>query len=611
MKWYWFRWLLAGLLVLCSGIIGSKSALADATYTIRPFQLTADILPDGDANVRETMTYHFNSGTYHGVYNIQDLRGIRGGKLTGISSQRNNGPVVIAHVGTDQANHTYRLTQTQQQIKVKLYQKVKAGDRVRVTYHYHLRGVVKNYRDTAELNWKLIGSAWDVPLHDVRLMVQLPAKHISSLQAWTHGPAAGVTRVSTKAGRVTMTVGSNPANQFIESHLLFPTQVTATNQNRSKQARKRVVQRQEARLASAANAQLKQRRLRQWIGYWVVVAMIGTTIMAAGWCLKRHPANRHAVPTRITHFFDVPQVSPAVAQVLVDLRWPDTNALTGEIMAAVGRGDLKLIMEQSPEHETARLTRVGTVENVFLHACFATLGNQADSFTLAELEAFAAADQQGVVDQWFKDWQSQINAVARGYQDVPNILYRQRLRWFALGVTGLAGVWLIFAWVLGQTAFLATLVASGCLLMIVWTYLFSHIRVSQYNAAGLQAMNEAQGFRRMLRDIGHFNTAEIGDLILWEQILPYAVAFGLAKQVTKQLHTDFGEQIIETSLPELYPMYFIGNIGQPLMGVVGGSIATAISTADSVSLAGKSGGFSGGGFGGSGGFGGGSGGGAF
>ncbi len=147
--------------------------------------------------------------------------------------------------------------------------------------------------------------------------------------------------------------------------------------------------------------------------------------------------------------------------------------------------------------------------------------------------------------------------------------------------------------------------------MIVWTYLFRHIRVSQYNAAGLRAMNEAQGFRRMLRDIGHFDTAKIGDLILWEQILPYAVAFGLAKQVTKQLHTDFGEQIIETSLPELYPVYFIGNIGQPLMGVVGGSIATAISTADSVSLAGKSGGFSGSGFGGSGGFGGGSGGGAF
>ena len=32
---------------------------------------------------------------------------------------------------------------------------------------------------------------------------------------------------------------------------------------------------------------------------------------------------------------------------------------------------------------------------------------------------------------------------------------------------------------------------------------------------------------------------EVGDIVLWEQIMPYAVAFGLAKKVIKALKAEF------------------------------------------------------------------------
>lgn len=47
----------------------------------------------------------------------------------------------------------------------------------------------------------------------------------------------------------------------------------------------------------------------------------------------------------------------------------------------------------------------------------------------------------------------------------------------------------------------------------------------------------------MLDDIGQFKLRDIGELTLWEQVMPYAIAFGLAKKVLKQLKLEFSEEI--------------------------------------------------------------------
>lgn len=187
------------------------------------------------------MTYQFDDD-YHGVFNVQDLKGIQGAQLEGVTTQLNGGTTVTAAPSETGANNTYQLTQNADRMRVKLYRQVQEDDKLRVVYRYRLKGVVTNYADTAELNWKVIGSGWDVPLNNVKIVIQLPAKNVSALQAWTHGPLSGQTKVERAAGRVTMTLGHNPANQFVESHLLFPTTVTATNTRTNTAKRKATVQ---------------------------------------------------------------------------------------------------------------------------------------------------------------------------------------------------------------------------------------------------------------------------------------------------------------------------------------------------------------------------------
>lgn len=603
-----FLWGIICLLAVLVGVLGTRPVSAAADYTIRPFRMHVTVLKNGNATVTETMTYRFDDD-YHGVYNTQDLRGIRGGKLTGVTTQLNGGRVVTAQPSQSQAANTYQLTTTNQKLKTKLYRSVSEGDRLRVTYQFKLDGVVTNYLDTAQLNWKLIGSAWDVPLQQVKLTIQLPARHIDQLQAWTHGPLDGHTDVNRTAGRITMTVAENEANSFIESHLLFPTSVTATNSRRVDRKHKQAAQKQEAKLVADANAQRQSQRRLVYGGYALLATLIGVTLGGAIWYLKRHPANVYPHPIPVDHFFDIPQVGPAVAESLVDFRWPSTDALTGDIMMAASNRQIKLETIKDGRHETVRLTKTGEVDNYFLQKCFVRLGKQ-DSFTLRELKTFAKHDKKGQVGKWFKHWQEDIDKQVDPYQDGDNTVLRQRLLWLAVGLSVLIGAWGLFAWVMGLDEFALTIGIGGVLLVAVWGYVWRHYwKIDRYNAAGLIQVNEIRGFRRMLKDIGHFNTAQVGDLILWEQILPYAAAFGLAKQVARKLAIDFGSAEVQAAFVDFYPLYFPSTNGAPLGDIVGDSIATSIqSSTNASSTSGGSGGFSGGS---SGGFGGGSGGGAF
>jgi uncharacterized membrane protein len=108
----------------------------------------------------------------------------------------------------------------------------------------------------------------------------------------------------------------------------------------------------------------------------------------------------------------------------------------------------------------------------------------------------------------------------------------------------------------------------------------------------------------MLKDIGKFDLKEVGDIILWEQILPYAVAFDLADRVIDALKFEFGEKAIEDAWG---PNYIFVMSGSDFGRGFSESFSSALSSVSS-SASGGSGGFSSGS---SGGVGGGSGGGAF
>lgn len=150
-------------------------------------------------------------------------------------------------------------------------------------------------------------------------------------------------------------------------------------------------------------------------------------------------------------------------------------------------------------------------------------------------------------------------------------------------------------------SFTATLILFALAIIVT---IYSGKKLSPYTAKGAETTNRVRGFKKMLDEIGNFKMREVGELALWEEIMPYAVALGVSKKVLKQLKLEFADEIDDANILFWGPFYSSGEDG--FASNFNSSFNSGANLNSSTS--GGSGGFSGGS---SGGFGGGSGGGAF
>ncbi|QFR68680.1 DUF2207 domain-containing protein [Companilactobacillus paralimentarius] len=227
-------------------------------FTVKNYDVTVDIKKDGNADLTQKIVYDFQ-GDYHGVYYNQDLKGIKGASDPVVTYNNGAGAKTLVNNDSNQ-NDTVKVTRTDNSMDMKVYHAVDS-EMVTYTYKYQLYGVITNYLDTAELNWKIIGNGWDNDLNNIKLTLNFPEKNITQLQAWTHGPLAGHTEVDKKNGQVVMTLDELPANQSVESHVIFPTTVTADNKNVvNKKAKARILAAEKSK-AEAANARRQREKI--------------------------------------------------------------------------------------------------------------------------------------------------------------------------------------------------------------------------------------------------------------------------------------------------------------------------------------------------------------
>ncbi|MEB3364565.1 DUF2207 domain-containing protein [Lactobacillus sp. R2/2] len=126
-----------------------------------------------------------------------------------------------------------------------------------VTYFYRITNAITNYRDVAELNFKIIGNGWDRDLDYVRASVIFPGP-VKGLKAWAHGPLDGHLQVNPQKGKIVMTAENLAGDMGIEVHTIFPPKITANNKNVKDKNHRQAVIKQEKELAR--NTELKQKR---------------------------------------------------------------------------------------------------------------------------------------------------------------------------------------------------------------------------------------------------------------------------------------------------------------------------------------------------------------
>lgn len=566
---------------------------AAGSYEITGYNATADILEDGSIELTQKIIYAFD-GDFNGVYYDQNLTKIK--QLSDVFvAVTQAGQTTTLKEATTGANNTYQLLQEADKLRIKVFHKVSDED-VTLTYRYKLFGLVTNYRDTAELNWKILGAGWDEPVQNIKVTLNFPTRPQNELQAWSHGPLTGYTAVDKKQGKVTLTLAELPTDQFLETHLLFPTAVTAKNPQFVDKDAKQTIQQAEAVLAKEANEKRKaEKRQMQMLKN----GFLGVILLASGgmlFLLWRDPGKKKLKFPPVTHSYEVPRYTPLEAWAIVKDQTPDSQAFSAYLLELAGQK--RLMLEKVPGKKTENylitLKDQTLLDQELFNFLFTKVGT-GTAFTLEELKRYGKRNRQAKqLSKSFDQW-SETNfkkARALGYYDA------QSTGW--LWTIGIAGALDIFAlmligfFVTGIWRYLCFGLAGG-VLVLSWRYLTTHAR---YTETGQEALYELKCFKKMLSDIGRFDLKKVGDLVLWEQILPYAVIFGLAKKVIRALQVEFGEAELREAFGPYYFVYFSDDFDHSFASSFSNTMTNATSYS---SASGGSGGFSGGSSGGGGG----------
>lgn len=563
--------------------------------------VTAKVNRDGSLTMHRKIDYEFDSDA-HGVFYQQNLT--KKQNLTGVKVKVDGQNVVPSNSGK---NNTYQLTRNGKSYRFKVFHRIDEDDNVKVEYSYKILNAITNYKDTAELNFKIIGNGWDTDIDQAKATVIFPGK-VKDLKAWAHGPLNGQTQVLPNQGKIIMTVDNLPGDTGVEVHSIFPTSVTSANMNFINQNKKAAIEKQEANLATEANRRRQRNNYINW-GLLAVAVISSISVIIVGFFSKKvgyWPRKWRD----LAHNYEIPAVSPVAAQILDEADKPDTKAFTAYLMQLAGKHKIKIEDYQSGMRKKTnyRITLVDAslLQDDLLNFLFKKVGD-GESFTTKDLRKYTSRKLGKRYEKW-RDRQFELVEDA-GYIDAEVEERKDNRRTFmVVGIVVSIVLWGIAIFRFADVVSVGSFILVGAILLILEFVAFfvGNKRMSIYSEKGALEADQVRGFEKMLDDIGNFKMRDVGDLILWEDIMPYAVAFGLSKKVLKELKIEFSDaELASTPFIAYGPFYSTGS--DSFERSFEHSFSSGASAGAS-SVSGGSGGFSGGS---SGGFGGGSGGGAF
>jgi len=597
-------------LVLClAAVLAGPAAAKD--FWITDISIDAKVLRNGDVRVHEERTLEF-SGTFHYVYWDYLTQGSDGIVIDGAggpSGPYRRGPDDLVG-STMTVPDTYAVQTTPASVRVQLDFELSDTD-ARFYVDYTAFGAAKRWQDIAELYWQFIGDDTAKPADHAVITVHLPEGVTEEdVRAWTHGPLWGEVTIEPD-GTVVSEVSPLPAYTFVEPRILFPAEAL------SKAAPEAAPRLQEAlaeekALADAAN------RSRTWARVKVVLwSILGFGVPAVALALVvllwvkygREPKPQF----QAEYLRDIPQ--PPLPPALVGFIWRmgsvSREDATATLLDLVTRGVVEIERVQTVEDGffgdkteiSYRLTRqrekergLEEWEENLLDLMFDDMAHD-DSFVLSELKD-KVKNHRSTVAIGYKQWTGKVTAAGadRGYLDPK----ADRMAFAGAAYGFVAAIASGGAAVLSQNWWFLIGVGVSILLIV----LARTIKRRSREAAELFAQYGA--LKRYMKDFGRMQEKPPDAVVLWEQFLVYAVVFGIADQVVKDMQVHIPEVVQDPAFGRMYwlmfPAYGGGWSDSPFSQMSESfTQSLAVATSSSSSGSGGGGGFSGGGGGGGGG----------
>lgn len=601
---YWFMFLMVSLSFFTSKVEAKGKSLEVTKYNI-----DVDVRPNGDVRFKEEMTFTAN-GSYNGIFYNLDYFGEKEPKDVTVDFKTSDGEVVTLLKSDTGRNSTYSTENLGSLLKFKVFLPFADSSRT-VVFNYTIPQLIKNYKDTAELNRRVVGQEWEVTQKNIHVHVSLPgAATKETLRAWGHGGIGGKVEIDPDYKGVTFTVKKNEPKSFVETHMVFPVELTKDNPvTNDFNAFAGIVDREE---------QLVKRDQNERSVKWGVAGFGGLlSLVALVWAFfKGNLADKkrlEKVPFVPEHLYELPEdMTPAIMSAAI-YDGVTIDDFSATIMDLVRKKVLTMTTEEPyilelKEHSYHLLPH----EQLALDILFKKIakGNSLDLDLVSEFAENCPERYTDMLDNWYEG----VDDAADEYS-----VYR-----FEEGETapkangaillGIAGLLLFVGSVFWATKNLFPTIIAGIISFIIYlvTVRFSKSNALQRSLKGEYEYRRWEAFRQMLVDISSLDRADLPSIQIWDHLLVYAISLGVAEQVIEVLEEKFPEWIQKSVFYSPTYGWQMAVYNDILQDTFTDSYLSAVDEISSSSDSSNSGGFGGGFSGGSSfGSGGGSGGGGF
>lgn len=557
---------LFGLLFLMMCLFLPNRLVQAASFDILSTNIDAQIQENGDVHFKQEYLYDVED--MNGAWIDLDTSGHPLKNLR-IGSMSESGKIQYFEENASEQTGTYQTNKEGNIYRFKIFYPSE-NEQVTFVLDYRLQGIITNYQDIAEFNWRIVGQGIDEEL-DVEAQIKLPdsLQMDEPFKVWGHGsPLGNVQAVrTTNPPVIKVQVDNNPAKTFVEVHALFPKRLTATNPNQlAKKVYQDKVKEEEDRVKRDRIKWERQQALGK-------KGMISLTGLATGILLvtfvrhfvlvkKANPRPAH-LPR---HLFQPPApLPPAVAALayMNETTYSMPTDFSSTLLDLKRRGYIEIVeVKQAGEEDTVDLSITGKaiddLADFEKDALALIYRDNGQPLRLSELGDLMEEDedyqerQQELMDDFVDDLQDQVELVKP--DESP---YTAKGNW-NFGLSMILTIFLFIGAILlgailqvnSEPAW-SFVISSGILafiLLIIFIFIFVTRPIRSYEVD--KEYKAWRAFGQMLKDIGQMDLREIGSLALWEEYLIYAVAFGYGKKVIKAMaYTFTTDELAASNLP--------------------------------------------------------------
>ncbi len=472
-------------------------------------------------------------------------------------------------------------------------------------YEYQVNDVVVIHNDVAEFYYTFIGDAFLEDIKSVEIRVNLPKKDGSSLfRYWAHGNLIGEIHANDNQSGVITIVDKLKNREALDIRMTFSPSLISDTETLAKtnlDALDEILKVEEKRADERNKEIAKNKRnllIVRVISSLYVVALIGITIRIYFKYDKEYDGDFDHQYNR--EFIDDYNVE--VIDYLMN-RNITSNAMSASIMNMIYKKNIKL--EKDEKNKDIFILdnkdNLDDCETYLVAFLFERVGKD-NKFTLDDLKNYAKGTKTySNFTSSYENWKNKVVVRAK----------RENFYETNGGVKALGALFAILGIFLGVINLIlidgfdfSKLVIIPAIIFLIYVLSFTKKTIK-----GANHYKRWKAFKNFLNDFGNFEVKELPEVILWERYLVYAVIFGLASKVQKDMNVKIKELesmpnvTTNMSFSDIYLANIISNnISSAINSAVSSAISSSLAKAAAASGSGSGGGFSsGGGFGGGGG----------